>query len=56
MHMNIGAAFSVIDIARGVQKRTKGRGKEKRRIYVEESQWRNKTIDVFTLKRKGASR
>jgi len=58
MHMNTGAAFSsstsVIDIARRVQKRTKDR-RETENLCRKE-QWRNKTIDVFTLKRKGASR
>lgn len=60
MHMNTGAAFPpstpVIDIARRVQKRTKGRGEEKRRIYVEKSQRRNKTVSTFSPLNKGASR
>ena len=41
-------ATPVIDIARWVQKRTKGRGEEKQRIYVEKSQWRNKTVSTFS--------
>lgn len=52
MHVNTGVVFPpstlVIDTARRVQKRTKGRSEEKRRIYVEKSQWRNKTVSTFS--------
>lgn len=51
-HTSTGAAFpsSTPVIGRAVrgQKRTKGRGEEKRRIYVEKSQWRNKTVSTFS--------